>query len=217
MEITEILKSNRLFKNVSEKDISRILSCVPNTRKSYKPGEIIMRQGDIARDIGIVLSGRATGVKYTPAGDEITVSDMGPGRIFADVLSGADGFASPVNVTASTECEILFINYHQLIASDNPLTLKVLQNMIQNISLKYFAQNKRMDILTQRTVRDKALAYLEWQREVHGCGEIILPQNRMQMADYLGVDRAALSRELSKMKADGLIDYRKNRFTLIKR
>ena len=217
MDIISILENNRLFKGVSRRDIEEIINSIPTAQKSYRPKDIIMRQGEIARDIGIILSGGALGIKYTPSGDEIIASRMGPGHIFADVLSAADGFASPVTVTATERCRVLFINYHQLLNSENPLTLKVLQNMIQNISLKYFAQNRRMDILTQRTVRDKALAYLEWQREIQASDSFEIPLNRRLMSDYLAVDRAALSRELSKMKSEGLIDYRKNRFTLLKK
>ena len=217
MEIIEILKNNTLFKGVTEDDILRILDSIPHAEKSYKPGETIMRQGDIAKNIGIVLCGSAAGVKYTPSGDEVVASRMEAGRIFADVLSGADGFASPVTVTAVSPCRILFINYRGLVTSDNPLTLKVLQNMIQNISLKYFAQNKRMDILTRKTVREKTLAFLDWQRELAGEDEFEISLDRRLMADFLACDRAALSRELSKLKDEGLIDYRKSHFKLLRK
>ena len=86
--------------------------------------------------------------------------------------------------------------------------------MIQNISRKYFAQNNRMDILMLKSVRSKVLSYLEWQRQIKASKSFAIDLDRRLLADFLGVERSALSRELSRMKADGLIDYHKNKFTL---
>jgi CRP-like cAMP-binding protein len=110
---------------------------------------------------------------------------------------------------------VLFLNYQQLLFSDNPATQKVLQNMIQNISRKYFAQNKRMDILMLKSVRSKIMSYLDWQRSVHGKDEFDIELDRRLLADSLGVERSALSRELSRMKKDRLIDCHKNHFVLL--
>ena len=139
---------------------------------------------------------------------------MKANSIFGDVLSGAIGFASPVTVQAVGPCRVLFIDYNQLLYSHHPLAHHVLQNMIQSISRKYFAQNKRMDILMLKSVRSKVLSYLEWQRQTKGTNTFAIDLDRRLLADFLGVERSALSRELSRMKADGLIDYHKNNFTL---
>ena len=208
------LKNNILFRGMTSEEISQILSAALNSEKSYLPGEIIVHQGDIINNIGIVRAGCAAGIKYTPEGEEIVVSRMGINRIFGDVLSGANGFASPVTVIAEDNCTVLFIDYQQLLFSPHPLTHRVLQNMIQNISHKYFAQNKRMDILMLKSVRSKILAYLEWQSVIKGSRSFSIDLDRRLMADFLGVERSALSRELSRMKKEGLLDRHKNNFTL---
>ena len=210
----EQLKTNILFKGLCEEDIERILSTAFNTEKSYSAGEAIVHQGDIISSIGIIRSGRAVGIKYTPDGEEIIVSHMEKNRIFGDVLSGANGFASPVTVYAQTDTNVLMIDYNQLLFSAHPMTHVVLQNMIQNISSKFFAQNRRMDILMLKNVRSKVVAYLEWQSAVRCSKTFAVELDRRLMADFLGVERSALSRELSRMKKDGLIDYHKNQFTL---
>ena len=87
--------------------------------------------------------------------------------------------------------------------------------MIENISHKYFTQNRRMDILMLKSVRSKVMAYLEWQSSVKKARTFSVDLDRRLMADFLGVERSALSRELSRMKAEGLIDYRKSKFTLL--
>ncbi len=210
----KILTENTLFKGLTLQEITDILSTATHTEKSFADGEIIVHQGDVIHNIGIVLSGTAIGKKYTPEGEEIIVSHIDTNKIFGDVLSGAIGFASPVTVQSVGGCKVLFIDYNQLLFSSHPLTHRVLQNMIQNISRKYFAQNKRMDILMLKSVRSKVLSYLEWQRQIKGARTFSIDLDRRLLADYLGVERSALSRELSRMKADGLIDYHKNNFTL---
>ncbi len=209
-----MLTKNILFRGMSMAEITDILSVTSHIEKHYSSEEIIVHQGDIIHNIGILLSGSAVGKKYTPEGEEIIVSRMDANKIFGDVLSGANGFASPVTVQAQTDCTVMLIDYQQLLFSSHPLTHRVLQNMIQNISLKYFAQNRRMDILMLKSVRAKVLAYLEWQKAAHGANTFSIDLDRRLLADFLGVERSALSRELSRMKADGLIDYHKNNFTL---
>ena len=210
-----MLTENILFHGLDQNQINRVLKACDYSEKTYSPGEIIMHQGDVVHNVGIMLKGSATGKKYTTGGEEIVVSVLTPNKIFGDVLSGADGFASPVTVQARTDCTVLFISYEKLLYSTHPMAHRILQNMIQNISLKYFAQNKRMEILMLKSVRGKITAYLQWQAKVHKSTRFAINMDRQLMADFLGVERSALSRELSRMKADGLIDYHKNHFTLL--
>ena len=211
----KILKENILFRGMTTEEINQLLNNTNHMQKNYSHGEVIVHQGDIMENIGIMVSGNAVGKKYTPDGEEIIVSYISVNSIFGDVLSGAIGFASPVTVQAQSACTVLFINYQQLLFSHSPLTHKVLQNMIQNISRKYFAQNKRMDILMLKSVRGKVLAYLEWQKSIYNSNCFDIELDRRLLADFLGVERSALSRELSRMKKDGLIDYHKNNFKIL--
>ena len=209
------LNNNILFLGMNSEEIDSILSSTSHLVRNYTQGEVIVHQGDILENIGIILSGSAVGKKYTPDGEEIIVSNMSINSIFGDVLSGAIGFASPVTVQSKTACQVLFVNYQQLLFSQSPASHKVLQNMIQNISRKYFAQNKRMDILMLKSVRSKVISYLEWQSAVNNSNTFEINLDRRLLADFLGVERSALSRELSRMKKDGLIDYHKSSFTLL--
>ena len=210
-----MLTENILFQGLDSRQIQEILSATGYIEKIYQAGDIIMHQGDEVHHIGIVTSGSATGKKYTANGEEIIVQLLTQNKIFGDVLSGADGFASPVTVQAHTDCTILFINYEKLLYSPHPQAHRILQNMIQNISLKYFTQNKRMEILMMKSVRNKVMAYLEWQAAANNSRSFSIGMDRQLMADFLGVERSALSRELSRMKTDKLIEYHKNHFTLL--
>lgn len=210
-----MLTENILFQGLDSRQIQQVLTATGYTERKYSAGDIIMHQGDRVHHIGIVTAGSATGKKYTANGEEIIVQVLTENRIFGDVLSGAEGFASPVTVQAQTDCSVLFINYEKLLYSTLPQTHRILQNMIRNISLKYFAQNKRMEILMMKSVRSKVTAFLDWQRAAKNSRSFSIDMDRQLMADYLGVERSALSRELSRMKADGLIDYHKNSFAIL--
>lgn len=208
------LTKNILFSGLNARQIDRIIKRCGGWEKQLKDGEAAVRQGDILHYMGIVLSGTAVGKKYTADGEEIIVSRMGENRIFADVLSGAAGFASPVSVFAVGQCRVLFLDYNRLLSCTLPQGPAVLKNMIQNISLKYFAQNRRMDILMMKSLREKITAYLLWQKQMSGTDEFDIDLDRRLLADFLAVERSALSRELSRMKKDGLIRYKKNHFKL---
>ncbi len=209
------LENNVLFHGMNKSEIQEIISVIPHMIKKFDEQDVIVHQGDIVDNIGIVIDGNVIGKKYTPDGEEIIVSKMNERQVFGDILSGANGFASPVTVQAIEKCTVLFIDYNRLISSDHELIHKVLRNMIQNISIKYFLQNKRTDILMLKSVREKVITYLKWQSDIKEAKTFLIDLDRRLMADFLGVDRSALSRELSRMKKDGIIDYYKNRFTLL--
>ncbi len=211
----DFLLNNALFKNMGKDEVMQLITSVGYVKKTFNPGEAIVHQGDVITNIGIVVTGKATGIKYTPEGEEIIVSRMKSGSVFGDVLSGANGFASPVAVQAGEDCSVMFIDYKGLLFSDFPATHKVLQNMIENISHKYFNQSRRMDILMLKSVRSKIVAYLEGESSKKSSRTFDIDLDRRLLADFLGVDRSALSRELSRMKAEGLIEYRKNSFKIL--
>lgn len=207
-----ILTKTPLFQGFQESEIHEFLQNIPWVIKTYPPSQAVVHQGDVLNQIGIILSGQAKGVKYGLAGQEIVVSRLAPASVFADVLSGANGFLSPVTVQAVTACQVLFIDYKRLLYTPHPAAHRILQNMIQNISLKYFAQNQRLDLLMIKGVRQKLFAFFSLHSQGGTCDCFEIGMNRQQLADYLGIERTALSRELSRMKQEKLIDYHKNKF-----
>lgn len=210
------LKNNVLFKGMSDEEIEYIINRTPHKVKCFDANETIVHQGDIVSHIGVMIEGEVYGKKYTPDGEEIIVSKISKNQVFCDILSGTSGCASPVTVEAVAKSKILFIDYNSLLFLQYKPVHILLQNMIQNISMKYFAQNKRMDILMMKSVRHKVMAYLKWQKDIKGSDSFSIDLDRRLMADFLGVERSALSRELSRMKREGIIDYYKNQFTILR-
>lgn len=209
------LAQTSLFEGVPPRDIQHILEGVKTREERFLAGETIVREGDVLRYLGIILDGNAVAVKNGMGGEEVVVSRLTKNSIFADILSGSINFESPVSVIACSWCNLFFINYSQLLYSDHPSTHIVLQNMIKTISLKYFTQSKRIELLMLKSVRQKIVTFLQMEQETVGASCFEIPFDRRLFADYLGVERSALSRELSRMKKEGLIDFKKNSFSLL--
>ena len=145
----------------------------------------------------------------------IPITHMEPGGVFGDVLSGSS-LASPVTVMASVPCEVLLIPYERLLLSDgSPAHQQTLRNLVRTISDKYFSLSRRIDLLVLKSLRAKVCAYLLSEAERAGSLTFSIPFSRIQLADYLNCDRSALSRELSQMQRDGLLDTYKSSFKLL--
>ena len=146
---------------------------------------------------------------------EVLITRVEPGGVFGDVLGGSS-LASPVTVLAATACEVLLVPYEQLLLSDgSPAHQRVLQNLVRTISDKYFLLSRRVDLLVLKSLRAKVCAYLLNESERAGSLTFSIPFSRVQLADYLNCDRSALSRELSLMQKDGLLDTFKSSFKLL--
>ena len=165
--------------------------------------------------VGIVLSGELEAYRPGPQGARIPITHMEPGGVFGDVLSGSS-LASPVTVMASVPCEVLLIPYERLLLSDgSPAHQQTLRNLVRTISDKYFSLSRRIDLLVLKSLRAKVCAYLLSEAERAGSLTFSIPFSRIQLADYLNCDRSALSRELSQMQRDGLLDTYKSSFKLL--
>ena len=174
-----------------------------------------MLAGEPNHRVGILLTGELEAYRPAPGGGRIPITRMGPGDVFGDVLSGSS-LASPVTVLAACPCEALLVSYQRLVLSDgSPAHQQVVQNLVRTISDKYFSLSRRIDLLVLKSLRAKVCAYLLNEAERAGSLTFSIPFSRIQLADYLNCDRSALSRELSLMQRDGLLDTFKCSFKLL--
>lgn len=210
------LSNTPLFKGITETDLSNMLNCLGAQIASFKKGQIIISEGELPKFIGIVLSGRVHIYKDDISGNRSLVDTLGESRIFNEAICCAAVSQSPITVEANTDCKIMILRFNRLLHSC-PNSCKYHQRLIENM-LKTVAQNnlflqRRMELIQARTIRAKVMGYLNGYSK--GRKEFFVPHNREQMAAYLCVERSALSHELIRMKADGLIDYNKNRFKFL--
>ena len=213
--ILPLLRSTSLFTGIEDDALRVLLSELGAVIRSYGKGEALVQAGMPSRRVGIVLTGSIEAYRPAPGGARVPITRMGPGGVFGDVLGGSS-LASPVTVLAATACEVLLVPYEQLLLSDgSPAHQRVLQNLVRTISDKYFLLSRRVDLLVLKSLRAKVCAYLLNESERAGSLTFSIPFSRVQLADYLNCDRSALSRELSLMQKDGLLDTFKSSFKLL--
>ena len=198
-----LLQTTTLFAGLSAAELSTLLSRLGASVRSYGKGEALVLAGEPSRRVGIVLSGELEA--YRPA----------PGGVFGDVLGGSS-LSSPVTVLAAAPCEVLLLPYERLLLSDgSPAHQRVVQNLVRTISDKYFSLSRRIDLLVMKSLRAKVAAYLLSEAARAHSLTFSIPFSRIQLADYLNCDRSALSRELSTMQREGLIDTYRSSFKLL--
>ena len=210
-----LLQSTSLFAGISAGELRPLLSELGACIRSYGRGEALVQAGAPSRRVGVVLTGSIEAYRPAPGGARIPITHMGPGGVFGDVLGGSS-LDSPVTVVASAPCEVLLFPYEKLLQPDGSAARqRLLQNLVRTISDKYFLLSRRVDLLVMKTLRAKVCAYLLSEAEQQGSMTFTIPFSRIQLADYLNCDRSALSRELSLMQRDGLLDTYRSSFKLL--
>lgn len=201
-----------LFSNLSSAHIAHILTNLHATEQSYSAGSTLIRAGTTSTRLGIVLSGNIEAWRVGIHGTEFLSAHMTRGGVFGDLMA-ACGTESPVTVRTGSASRILWISYPALPAlflhGDDPELQKActtfLQNLISAMACKYFALDRRLEILALSCLRDKIFYYLTHCLQPDENGARTVPFSQSVWADYLNCDRSALSRELSRMRAEGLI------------
>lgn len=213
--ILPLLRSTSLFTGIEDDALRVLLSELGAVIRSYGKGEALVQAGMPNRRVGIVLTGCIEAYRPAPGGARVPITRMGPGGIFGDVLGGSS-LDSPVTVVAASSCEVLLFPYERLLFSDGSAAhQQALQNLVRTISDKYFLLSRRVDLLVLKSLRAKVCAYLLSEAEQQGSLTFSIPFSRIQLADYLNCDRSALSRELSLMQRDGLLDTYRSSFKLL--
>ncbi len=208
MAYSETLKNCSLFIGLTSDEISSLLTFLNAKEVSYSKSETIVCPYEKQSKMGVVTRGTVVSSRTDSEGNIIILSVLHAGEMFGQALSNTELLAD-VSVSAQVESSVLWLDVKNLSTAED-YTVKFMHNLVRMLSEKLLDFNFRINVLSKKTIREKVLTLLSRQKE----NEIILSFNRNELADYLGANRAALSRELSKMKDEGIIDYRLNRFYL---
>ena len=207
---------NLLFDGIDEAVLASMLRCIGAKTEQVQKGEIILLAGDRPEHIGVVLAGQLHISRDDYDGNRSLLATVTSGEIFAEALCCAGITESPVTVMAQTDATVLLLPYRRIPqACSNACAhhAKLIENLLRLTAGKNLLLQSRMEIVCLKSVRAKVLRYLLSFVPEQG-RRITIPFNREEMADYLCVERSALSHELARMRWEGLIDYRKNRFVL---
>ncbi|MDR1486960.1 MAG: Crp/Fnr family transcriptional regulator [Deltaproteobacteria bacterium] len=213
-----ILKNSRLFSGVSESEFDSLIKCLGASLRRYRKGESVCLAGGFVSEIGIVVGGKVHIVKGDAWGNQNIIAEIGAGEMFAEAFVCGGVGVLPVSVFAATDAEVMFADFQRVIAqcSNSCVFHRLLiRNIIGILARKNIMLQGKMEHITKRTTKEKLLSYLSEQSRLHGSREFDIPFDRQGLADYLSVERSALSAEMSKLKAAGVIGYRKSRFEIL--
>lgn len=205
-----ILKETELFANMKGPDISAMLKCLGSREQSFAKDDFICLAGETTPAVGILLSGKAQIIKENVFGDTMLVSTLETGDMFGETFACMGQKVMPVSVTAVEPCNVLLMDIGRIVhtcQSACPFHQQLISNLLRIIAKKNALLSRKMSYLTHKTIRGRLEAYFFDQMERSGSREFSLPFNRSELADYLCMDRSAMSRELSHMKDEGILDY----------
>lgn len=217
MKVTSAMREASIFRNLSDEEIIGMLPCLNAKEQHFKKNEVIYRPGDQVRKIGLVVSGAVRIEKIDYWGNRKIISVIEPGQIFGEAYAGMKTIPMEMEVLAAVPSVILFMEVGKILTTCGnscEFHSKMIRNMVYVLAERNYKLTQKMDHLTQKTTREKLLSYFSEQALECGRSDFDIPLDRQQLADYLSVDRSAMSTELGRMKKDGLIEYRKNHFTL---
>ncbi|MFR1478963.1 MAG: Crp/Fnr family transcriptional regulator [Hydrogeniiclostridium mannosilyticum] len=214
----EDLARTNLFSGIEPEEIAGLLDCLRAGCVSYSSGEMIIEEGSRVHKIGVMLSGHARSIKWDASDRVIILTMLGKGSEIGVLLAAQPERESPVSVQAQDDISVLMIPYDRTLAPCVKACSKhsrLLRNYISVVAEKGLVLHERINCLLKPTVRGKILAYLRQVSRDQKSNSFQVPFNRNGMSEYLNIERSALSRELSSMKRDGLIDYHRNEFRLL--
>ena len=216
-KVCDARKKSVLFWDIKEEDLERVISCFDVKLSRYDRDEFVIHQGERAKGVGLVVSGQLHIIREDFLGNREILTEVGAGDIFDEVYAVlADEYQS-IAVVAVQPTEAAFFSIDKMLttcSSNCTFHNIIIKNMLRVMAQKNLMLTRKMAHLSRKSIREKLVSYLSDESSRQGKREIKIPFNRQQLADYLSVERSALSRELSKMKEEGLIEFYKNQFVL---
>lgn len=214
----QFLSETVLFKGASAEETEKMLSCMGAEEKNYDKGAVIYHAGDIVHSMGLVLWGCVNVESDDLWGNKSILNHIEKGQIFAETYACIPDEPMMVNVVAQEKSGVLFMNTSRLL-STCPNTCayhsRLVQNLLSVTARKNLNLSRRILHTSSKSIRGRLISYLSFQAAEQRSRHFTIPFNRQQLADYLGVDRSAMSNELSRMQKDGLLTVNKNTFYLI--
>ena len=213
-----ILKDSKLFSGVEEADIASLLTCLGARFKSCKKGEYLLREGEGMSDIFILVEGKLHVQKDDYWGNRSILSVISVGDMFGEAYAAPESGALLNDVVATEDSAVILFDVKRILttcSSSCRFHNITLQNMFFAVSEKNRGLVRKLSHMSERTTRAKLISYLSEQAKRQGSSVFTVPFNRQQMADYLCVDRSAMSNELCKMRDEGMLKFEKSRFELL--
>jgi len=216
--IYTLAKQSRLFEGFDEKTFWELYACLRCRVTHYRRGEVLRHQGDAVRDASVVLYGEAQPASESISGAHSAAARLKPGNVFGYILMSAEHAASPVRITAASDLAVLHIPFADIMrgcGKNCEWHVQLRLNLLHVISETFLLQNRQLQYLKCNSLRERILLFLADARREAGTNPFTIDYDRETLAAYLHVNRSALSRELGRMRDEGVLTYYKNSFKLL--
>ena len=194
-----------------------MLACLGAVQRAYQKGAVIYCAGDTVQSMGLILSGSVHIESGDVWGNRSILDQAGPGQVFAETYACLPDEPLMVSVTAAADTQVLFLQTSRVLQTCTSACAhhaRLIRNLLAISAQKNLILSRRIFHTSPKTIRGRLLSYLSFQSLRQGSRSFTIPFNRQQLADYLSVDRSALSNELGNMQREGLIAFHKNSFEL---
>ncbi|MDY3954037.1 MAG: Crp/Fnr family transcriptional regulator [Anaerovoracaceae bacterium] len=213
-----VLKRTKLFAGVAEEEIGAMLSCLDARLHEYKKGEYVLRQGEHMSFITVLVDGELHIQRDDYWGNRAIIIPIAVGEMFGEAYIAPESGALLNDVVAVEDSAVIFFDARRIItvcSSACRFHSMVVQNLFFAISEKNRKLVQKLGHMSKRSTREKLISYLSEESKRQNSARFTIPFNRQQLADFLSVDRSAMSNELCKMRDEGLLRFEKNSFTLL--
>ena len=217
MDYGPVLARCPLFRGMGAEDLPALLDCLGAAPRRVEKGETILAAGDPATHLGVVLAGRVQVSRLTAEGQRIVMGELGPGQLFAESFACARAETLPVTAVAAAGGAVLLLDSRRLAAPCSAACAfhaRLISNLLSVLADKNLFLAGKVEHLAGRTIRERLLSYLEELSARTGREAVTVPFDRQALADYLCVDRSALSRTIGLLRREGVLEAERNRFVL---
>ncbi len=212
----DILKRSKLFAGVGEDEISGMLACLDAHERHYKEGEFVFRQGDKVDSVSVLVDGALLVQADDYWGNRSIITRVAAGELFGQAYLAGEAIMN--DVVAAKDSTVVFFDAKRVLttcSSACPFHNRVIRNLFFALSETNLRLVTKLGHIQKRTTREKLMSYLSLMAKKAGSSSFTIPFNRQELADFLSVDRSAMSAELCKMRDEGLLSFNKSSFTLL--
>ena len=218
IKYAHIISKSKIFDNIKKEDIGNMLNCLSAVERKYEKGEYILRTGYVINSVFMVAEGKIHILKEDYWGNQSIIAEAKEGELFGEVYACMGNIPLQVNAAAVKDSVIIELDINKVLtvcSSACEFHSRLIRNLISVIAEKNLNLTNKLECMSQRTTRDKIMSYLSMESQKNKNSKFDIPFNRQQLADFLSVDRSAMSKEMCKMRDEGIIKFNKNHFELI--
>lgn len=214
----KVVEQSKLFKGIGEQEAVSMLSCLGAYQRSYQKGDCVFQKGERITAVALLLDGAVHIRKEDYWGNLSILNEISAGEVFGETYACLEVGEMLNNAVAVKNSQVLFLDVKRVLTTCSSACQfhgKLIQNLLSVLALKNKMLTQKLEHMSQRTTREKLLSYLSEQSLREGRPSFDIPFNRQQLADFLSVDRSAMSNELCRMRDEGILEFERNHFVLL--